>query len=176
MGVPDRAWRLRFVRGAAAMALAVIGICSPGTIGAQVATASGVVARPGELVRVRTAEWAYTGTLERMAGDTAVLRFGTDSALVPRSLVLGAHVQLGTRRSTTRIVLASLAGATIGMVVGAYTGVLLECGTSCGDDGDLDGIAGGLAGSAMGILVGGIGGGVWGAARRYPRWVPAVLP
>ena len=176
MGVPDRAWRHRLVRGAAAMAIGVVAALGPGTLRAQTAAPSGVVARAGEVVRVRTAEWEYTGTLERVTRDTALVRFSGDSALIPRSLVLGAHVQHGTRRSTTRIVLGTLAGASLGMVAGAYTGVLLECGSTCSDQGDFAGLSGGLSGAALGILAGGIGGGMWGASKRYPRWIPAILP
>lgn len=72
----DRAWRLRLVRGAAAIAAVAIALACPSPSAAQVALPSGVVAQAGELVRVRTAGWEYTGTLAHVVNDTAVVRFG----------------------------------------------------------------------------------------------------
>ena len=158
------------------MAALAIALAVPGTSAAQGATPSGVVARPGELVRLRTTEWEYTGTLDRVTGDTAVVRFASDSARIPRAFVIRTEVQRGTRRSTARITLAALGGAAIGTVAGGYLGYLLECGGSCDGGTGYEGLAGGFAGSALGFVTGALSGGIWGSQKRYPRWIPAQLP
>ena len=70
------------------MAALAIAFAVPGTSAAQGAAPSGVVARPGELVRLHTAQWEYTGTLDRVVNDTAVVRFASDSARIPRSVLI----------------------------------------------------------------------------------------
>jgi hypothetical protein len=159
------------------MAALVIAFAVPDTSAAQGAAPSGVIARPGELVRVRTAEWEYTGTLDRVANDTAVVRFATDSARIPRAFVVRTEVQRGTRRSGTRITLGAIGGAAAGMVAGAFLGAMLECGgTSCDGGQGYEGLAGGFAGAALGLVTGALSGGIWGSQKRYPRWIPAQLP
>lgn len=152
------------------LALAVF----PLRLTAQVATPSGVVARPGELVRLRTAQWEYTGTLLRVVNDTAHVRFTTDSALVPRADVRRTSVQRGTRRSVPRIVALSIGGALVAGAAGGALGVALECAADC--SGYFGGLGGFLVGSTIGLVAGGVGGGVYGARKRYPRWVEASLP
>lgn len=158
------------------MAAVAIALALPATAPAQAAAPSGVVARPSETVRVRTAQWEYTGTLAHVARDTAVIRFSGDSAVVARSSVLHAQVQRGTRRSTPRILITTLVGGVAGTYLGAAAGVLIECGGSCADNDSLDGLAGGLAGATIGMVTGAVAGGVWGARKRYPRWLNAALP
>lgn len=155
---------------------AIVSLAAPAPLRAQVAAASAVVAQPGELVRLRTGTWEYTGTLARVTADTAVIRFAADSAIVQLAGIQRLQVQRGTRRSVGRILVGTALGFAVGAVVGGYTGVLLECGTSCNDDGGWAGLAGMALGSGTGALVGGITCGVLGGRKRYPRFVPAVLP
>jgi hypothetical protein len=173
--MPDRAWRSRVIRGAAAMAAMAIAAGVPSAAIAQAANPSAVVARPGEVVRLRTAQWEYTGRLIGATADSAFVLLAPDTARVAKPDVLRIQVQRGTRRSAGRIALVAVAGAAAGTILGGYAGVLAECGTDCSDDGEWSGIAGGVSGAALGMVVGGIAGGMWGAKKRYPRWVDAVL-
>jgi hypothetical protein len=155
---------------------AIVSLAAPAPLRAQVAAPSAVVVQQGETVRLRAGMWEYTGILARIAGDTAVIRFVADSAVVPLAGVQRVQVQRGTRRSVGHIVIGTTLGIAVGALVGGYTGVLVECGTSCGDDGGWAGLAGMAIGSTTGALVGGITGGVLGGRKRYPRFIPAVLP
>lgn len=172
----DRAWRSRVIRGAAAMAALAIALGVPSAALAQAASPSAVVARPGEVVRLRTAQWQYTGRLLRTTPDSAFVLLEPDTARVAAPAIVRLEVQRGTRRSAGRITLLAVAGAAAGTILGGYAGVLAECGTDCSDDGEWSGFAGGFSGAALGLIVGGVGGGMWGAQKRYPRWVAAVLP
>lgn len=158
-----------------AIAFAVAAFGAPAPLAAQRATPSAVVAQPGATVRVWTPGWQYTGTLARVAADTAVIRFASDSAMVPLQAVQRVDVQQGTRRSIGRILVGTGLGAAVGMIVGAYAGVGLECGTSCENDGEWAGLGGAVVGGLTGIVAGGITGGVIGGKKRYPRWVAAEL-
>lgn len=158
-----------------ASAFAVAAFGAPASLAAQRATPSAVVAQPGATVRVWTEGWQYTGTLTRVAADTAVIRFATDSAMVPLQAVQRVDVQQGTRRSIGRILVGTGLGAAVGMIVGGYAGVALECGTSCDNDGEWAGLGGAVFGGLTGIVAGGITGGVIGGKKRYPRWVAAEL-
>lgn len=145
-------------------------------LGAQVAVPSGVVASPGEVVRVRTDGWLYTGTLGRVTLDSATVLIHADSVRIPRTSVVRLQVQRGTRRSAGRVILGAAVGLVAGGVVGGFTGVGLECGMSCDDDGEWAGIGGAILGTGIGSIAGAITGGVIGGKKRVPRWVPAVLP
>ncbi len=157
------------------MAAVAIALAVPSAAASQVANPSAVVAQPGDLVRLRTAQFEYTGRLVRVANDSALVQFGADSARIARSSVLRTDVQHGTRRSAPRIALLAVAGAAVGTIVGGYAGVLAECGTSCEGGSAIDGVVGGVSGATLGFVIGGVAGGVWGAQKRYPRWVEAVL-
>lgn len=158
------------------MAAVAIALACPSPGSAQTAVASAVVARAGEVVRVRTAGWEYTGTLAHVVNDTAAVRFGGDSIRLARPDVLRLDVQRGTRRSPARIALMAIGGGAAGSILGGSLGLFFECGHSCSDDGAYAGIGGAVTGSTLGFLAGAIGGGIWGAKKRYPRWMRAVLP
>lgn len=157
------------------MAAMAIALGTPQAAAAQVADPSAVVARVGDVVRLRTAQWEYTGRLVTATTDSAFVLVPPDTARVAVPAIVRLQVQRGTRRSGGRIALLAVAGAAAGTIIGAYTGVLAECGTDCSDDGEFSGLAGGFSGAALGLVVGGVAGGVWGAQKRYPRWVEAVL-
>lgn len=157
------------------MASVAIALGNPSSAAAQAASPSAVVARPGDVVRLRTAQWEYTGRLLRTTGDSAYVLLKSDTARVANHAIVRAQLQQGTRRSAGRIALLAVAGAAVGTFVGGYAGVLAECGSDCSDDGEFSGLAGGVSGAALGIIVGGIAGGVWGAQKRYARWVDAAL-
>lgn len=170
--MPDRAWRSRIIRGAAAMAAVAIAFAVPATGAAQTAAPSGVVARTGELVRVRTSQWEYTGTLARVASDTAVLLFTADSVRIPRHEVLRTEVQRGTRRSSGRVLAFAVGGAAAGFLGGAILGAATAEQVS---NDEYAGIGGAIFGMTLGTLAGSVAGGIWGAKKRYPNWVVAVL-
>lgn len=172
----SRAWRRRLERGATAMALAIAALASPGALAAQTAAPSGVVAGPGETVRIRTATWLYTGILRRTSPDSAVIAFRVDSVTIARSSIVRVEAQRGMRRSLPRILVGTAIGTAAGAVIGGLAGVGLECGTSCADDGEMAGFAGVMGGGVLGGVAGGITGGVIGGRKRFPRWLPAVLP
>lgn len=160
----------------ALLAVAFMLPARPDGLGAQAATPSAIVARAGETVRVRTGDWIYTGTLTRVTPDTAVVTYSPDSAVVPRAGILRVDVQRGTKRSATRIVLATAAGILGGAIIGGFVGVWAECGSSCSDNGEWGGVGGALSGIALGSLVGGLTGGTIAAQHRVPRWLRADLP
>lgn len=170
--MPDRAWRSRILRGAAAMAALAVALGVPSAATAQAASPSAVVARPGEVVRLRTAQWEYTGILSRVAGDTAVVHLAADSVRIPRDQVVRTQVQRGTRRSSGRVALFAVGGAATGFFSGAFFGAAL--GEMVSDD-EFAGLSGALVGVAAGTVVGAVTGGIWGAQKRYPRWLDAVL-
>ena len=158
------------------MAVAIAALASPGALAAQTAVPSGVVASPGDTVRVRTAHWLYTGTLRRTSPDSAVIAFRLDSVTIPRSSIVRVDAQRGMRRSLPRILVGTAIGTVAGSVIGGLAGVGLECGTSCADDGEMAGFAGVMGGGVLGGITGAITGAVIGGKKRVPRWIPAVLP
>lgn len=155
---------------------ALLALLAPSVVEAQRAVPEAVVAQPGATVRVWTPGWRYTGTLGLRGADTAVIRFATDSALVAISAIQRLDVQQGTRHSVGRILAGTGIGVVLGTVVGAFAGVGLECGMSCENDGEWAGLTGAAFGAATGAVVGAIAGGMIGGRKRYPRWIPAVLP
>lgn len=144
----------------------------PAAAPAQTATPAAVVARRGEVVRIRTAQWEYTGTLGRSERDTAVLHLASDSVRIARRDIVRTRVQRGTRRSTGRVLAFAAGGGAAGFLAGGVLGAAAGAGVS--DDG-LATIGGTLVGVSLGTLAGGIAGAVWGSQKRYPNWVEAVL-
>lgn len=165
----DRAWRLRFIRSAAATAIVAIALGVPSASAAQAARPAAVVARPGDVIRLRTAQWEYTGRFISVRGDTAIILAASDTARVATPSVRRAQVQRGTRRSAGRIALFSAAGAAAGTLV-ASIGILC-----CDDVSSSRPVSGGVSAVTVGAFAGAGGGAVWGAEKRYPRWFDAVL-
>ena len=125
--------------------------------------------RPGQEVRVETAEEIHHGTLRSLGPDT--LRLDVPNrrpVLIPLPRVLGIEVPVRERRARV-VAKRALLGLGVGVVGGFLTGAYVD------DQLDVPGVSTSffvLLGAESGVLVGAISG----ALERIPtRWV-AVYP
>jgi hypothetical protein len=125
--------------------------------------------RPGQEVRVETAEEIHHGTLHSFGPDTLRLDIpNRRPVLIPRPRVLGIEVPVRERRARV-VAKRALLGLAVGVVGGFLAGAYVD------DQLDVPGVSTSffvLVGAESGVVVGAISG----ALERIPtRWV-SVYP